>query len=323
MGKNNSEMKIPCDIPKIEEIKVQLDKAKYQALIDAMKLKMILDDPNHVMETVDLPVNFIKTSENENPSDIETIDNYEKFSENDDNMYELHPEDSRDIENDLHTLTGITESEIKDYTFAKESNNNIKDKSFLKVHIKNKLLLIKKSTLCWFFATKCDRLSSDRLLRVKGMSFKNKELDKKNTNLRADKQKKKTQNNDSLSENMCSTVELECEFEGKSIEEKNDVENEINSKNIETEKYYAVYYDNTFYIGRVIEIFENSAKIKFLKSELDVFIWPKETDIQIVQNEYLFFGPVTLIGTEPFQLNRHEKILIEKKYKELKRIYND
>lgn len=83
-----------------------------------------------------------------------------------------------------------------------------------------------------------------------------------------------------------------------------------NSKNIESEKYYAVYYDKTFYIGRIIEVFENSAKIKFFKSELDIYKWAKETNIQIVQNEYLFFGPVTLIGTEPFHLSRHEKINI-------------
>lgn len=173
MGKNSETIKIPCHIPKIEEIKVQLDKAKYQALIDALKLKIILDDPNHVMENVDLP--SIKTSEQEDPSDTETIDNCEKSLENcnDNSMYEteLHPEDSRDIENDLNTLTGITESEIKDYTFAKESNNNIKDKSFLKVHIKNKLLLIRKSTLCWFFATKCGRLSTD-CYELKGCHLK-------------------------------------------------------------------------------------------------------------------------------------------------------
>jgi len=40
MGKNNSETKIPSYIPKIEEIKSQLDKAKYQALVDAIKLKI-------------------------------------------------------------------------------------------------------------------------------------------------------------------------------------------------------------------------------------------------------------------------------------------
>lgn len=126
------------------------------------------------MENVDLPANLIKTSENENSNDTEAVDNCEKFLENfnDDNMYEIeiHPEDSRDIENDLNTLTGVTESEIKDYTFAKESNNKFKDKSFLKVQIKNKVLLVRKSTLCWFFATKCGRLSTDRLLRVRGMS---------------------------------------------------------------------------------------------------------------------------------------------------------
>lgn len=111
----------------------------------------------------------------------------------------------------------------------------------------------------------------------------------------ANRQKKKIlSNNPSLERITFSTIELECEFEGKSTNEKNE-ENETNSENIEIEEYYAVYYDTTFYIGRVIEVFENSAKIKFLKSELDIYKWPKEADIQIVQNEYLFFGPVTLI----------------------------
>lgn len=320
MGKNNSETNIPSYIPTIDEIKVQLDKAKYQALVDAIKLKINLDDPNHVMENVDLSANLVRTSENENLSDAE-VDNCETFN---DNLHEIeiHPEDSHDIESDLNMLTGVTESEIKDYTFAKENSNKFKDKSFLKVQIKNKVLLVRKSTLCWFFATKCGRLSTDRLLRVRGMSgeisFKTKKKQHKgNVNLRANKQKK-IQNNDPSFESTSSIVELEFE----NIDEKNK-ENDVNSKNIETEKYYAVYYDNTFYIGRVIEVFENSAKIKFLKSELDIYKWPKETDIQIVQKEYLFFGPVILIGTEPFHLSRHEKILIEKKYKELKRKYND
>lgn len=322
MGKHNSETKIPYHIPRIEEIKAQIDKAKYQALVDAIKLKINLDDPNHVMENVDLPVSLIRTTENENLSGTEAIDSSENFNNDSLQEIERHPEDSPDIENDLNTLTGVTESEIKDYTFAKE-NNEFKDKLFLKVYIKNKIALVRKSTLCWLFATKCGRLSSDRLLRVRGMPEEIKtikELNKKCTNLRANKRKKKAENNDPSFESTSFTVELECEFED--IDEANE-ENEVNSKNIEAEKYYAVYYDNTFYIGRVIQVFENSAKIKFLKSELDIYKWPKETDIQIVQNEYLFFGPVTLIGTEPFHLSRHEKILIEKKYKELKRIYND
>lgn len=71
MGKNNSETNIPSYIPTIDEIKVQLDKAKYQALVDAIKLKINLDDPNHVMENVDLSANLVRTSENENLSDAE------------------------------------------------------------------------------------------------------------------------------------------------------------------------------------------------------------------------------------------------------------
>lgn len=45
------------------------------------------------------------------------------------------------------------------------------------------------------------------------------------------------------------------------------------------EKYYAVYYDDRWYLGRLIDFYdEDSSKIKFLKEELDVFKWPARDD---------------------------------------------
>jgi len=197
------------------------------------------------MENVDLPANLVKTSENENLNDSE-VDNSETFNDNTLHEIEIHPEDSQDIENDLNMLTGVKESEIKDYTFAKENSDKFQDKVFLKVQIKNKVLLVRKSTLCWFFATKCGRLSTDRLLRVRGMSKEmssktKKKLHKGSVNLKANKQKKITQNNDSSFESN-STVELKSEIENIDENIKQNKENEVNSnelmKNIyiETEK---------------------------------------------------------------------------------------
>ncbi|CAH1100689.1 unnamed protein product [Psylliodes chrysocephalus] len=60
---------------------------------------------------------------------------------------------------------------------------------------------------------------------------------------------------------------------------------EENANNIESEKYY-----DTWYIGRVIDIFEetNTIKIKFLKSDLDSYVWPKD-DIQNGEKSYTKF----------------------------------
>lgn len=56
MGTKDLKTKISSHISRTEEIKAQLDKAKYQALVDARKLEIKLDDENHVIENVDLPV---------------------------------------------------------------------------------------------------------------------------------------------------------------------------------------------------------------------------------------------------------------------------
>ncbi|KAF0721111.1 Uncharacterized protein FWK35_00025479, partial [Aphis craccivora] len=72
-------------------------------------------------------------------------------------------------------------------------------------------------------------------------------------------------------------------------------ENINNKISIQTEKYYAIIYDSGWYIGRILEIIENSCKIKFLKAELDKYKWPKVDDLQLVPQEYIFYGPVSLV----------------------------
>lgn len=81
------------------------------------------------------------------------------------------------------------------------------------------------------------------------------------------------------------------------------------------EKYYAVFYDDNYYIGRVVEQCKNQVKIKFFKSELDCFIWPRDEDVTFVETKYIFHGPIELIGTGPFILKHFDLEVINKKYK--------
>ncbi|KAF5269523.1 hypothetical protein FQA39_LY08712 [Lamprigera yunnana] len=90
---------------------------------------------------------------------------------------------------------------------------------------------------------------------------------------------------------------------------------------IELEKYYAVQYEEQWYIGRVINRSEeNFYVMKFLKQEMDVFVWPKNinTDISKVYEPY--YGPIDLIGCEPFRSARTDLLTINKKYKVIKKM---
>lgn len=88
---------------------------------------------------------------------------------------------------------------------------------------------------------------------------------------------------------------------------------------IEVEKYYAVFYDIGWYIGRIIQLEEKNVYVKFLKKSLDDFVWPKEPDIQTVHQDFIIYGPINLIGNCPFQLKRSDKLLIEKIFKTKKK----
>ncbi|KAF5276257.1 hypothetical protein FQA39_LY06606 [Lamprigera yunnana] len=86
---------------------------------------------------------------------------------------------------------------------------------------------------------------------------------------------------------------------------------------IELEKYYAVQYEEQWYIGRVISRSkENFYVTKFLKQEMDVFVWPKNinTDISKVHKSYIFYGPIDLIGCEPFRIARTDLLTINKSF---------
>lgn len=99
----------------------------------------------------------------------------------------------------------------------------------------------------------------------------------------------------------------------------------LNDKNIDikVEHYYAVYYDDSWYIGRVIEIIDESmSRIKFLKEDLHHFIWPKRDDIQQVQNKYIYYGPIILQGVGPFSLTESVRARTINGFKDIKRKLN-
>lgn len=87
--------------------------------------------------------------------------------------------------------------------------------------------------------------------------------------------------------------------------------------NLEPEKYYAVYFEDQFYIGRILLTGEVMSTIKFLKHDLDKYIWPRTDDICDVNNQFVFFGPL-ILGNYPFKLSKEVYKKIVTKYKSLK-----
>lgn len=59
--------------------------------------------------------------------------------------------------------------------------------------------------------------------------------------------------------------------------------------------------------------------MKFLKSELNSFVWPRDEDIMFVEAKYIFYGPIELVGTGPFVLKHYDAEAMHKKYKLTKR----
>jgi len=99
-----------------------------------------------------------------------------------------------------------------------------------------------------------------------------------------------------------------------------DTENDNAEFVINTEMYYAVYYDTGWYIGRVLEKLTNQLfKIKFLSQNLEVFKWPRKDDIQEVENRYIFYGPINMQGVNSLTISQSDRKLIIKQFKKIKK----
>lgn len=257
-----------------------------------------------------------------------------------------NPADGYTSETDLNDITesktifqSMEHLDLKDC--SKTPKNN---RSLLEITLKTgKTMTVKKSTLCWFFTENKSRLSTDRLNRVKSMGSQKTKPTHSNSQKLSQKRMKKSRKHcikpknkrskliedseeEQVEESETETEDdyfSECESSGgEYVAEKSNSDSEAPQKPqiaIEEEKYYAVYYDDRWYVGRVINIQEATCQIKFLYRNLDSFNWPKQEDVQQVKKGYIFYGPISLLGLSPFNLKRHDLCEIEKKYKLLKK----
>ncbi|CAH0563129.1 unnamed protein product [Brassicogethes aeneus] len=87
---------------------------------------------------------------------------------------------------------------------------------------------------------------------------------------------------------------------------------------IEIRKFYATFYDNKWYIGKVLKVIkENVYSMQFLEESKEdgSFNWHKASDLdENVSKEYIFFGPINFIGNTPYTLKRSVKASITKQY---------
>lgn len=306
-------------LPSVNEVEAVLERAKSDALKDSKQLSLYLDleTETAALSTVSLPQNFQSIGESNDEGRTYLESHQDCVAE------EPNIEDINDIQEDEQHFKNITSLNLRDFSGKIESSKG-NDKSFLKICINNKEKVVRKSTLCWYLYEKeCGRLSSDRLIRCKSLGSTNnsKSFARNNKLLRKNKIKEVTSSEDS--EDQAESVDLLSEFENESftdVEEISDETDKLESLvTIKPEEYYSVFYDETWYIGRVTEMLENKSNIKFLKAELDKYVWPIKTDIQTVSNKFIFYGPLSLVGNYPFTLKRHEKMAIEARYKELKK----
>ncbi|XP_071829978.1 uncharacterized protein [Apostichopus japonicus] len=90
---------------------------------------------------------------------------------------------------------------------------------------------------------------------------------------------------------------------------------------IRLEEYYAVFYDNEFYIGRLLEKDGEEYLFKFLhrvRSASKMYDWPIRSDSEKVLGKFVIDGPLTLVGSGPFSVQEIENV--EKAYAEMKAI---
>lgn len=322
-------------LPTTQEIKKILEKARNQAIKDAEMLGMILDNSPFSLERVALPTPAealldVEDSREEQSQEQEVINNVnETYEQSSSQSFDELDHDEKITVNNLLACDSLN---IKDYSSSDKGKR--KTDIYLTLSLNNnKIVTVKKSTLCWLFTNTSGRLSSDRLLRVRGMSGQKKEKAKERKNTeQTDKQKshekKRKKKSERKSKEMEETDDSEDDSEDIEYCESDDDVNldvsdnetiesfETTSKiSIENEKYYVVYYETQWYIGRVLTTGDNRSTIKFLEKFMNEYRWPKKDDTQEVKNKFIFYGPLALKGTHPFTLARSDTINICKKYK--------
>ncbi|KAF5286417.1 hypothetical protein FQR65_LT12598 [Abscondita terminalis] len=189
------------------------------------------------------------------------------------------------LENDEQANTKRKGTKLKNYP---EVTNLKEDSPFVRIKLEDDSeIVVKKSSYCWLLQDDRGRVSSDRLKRFH-LTAKKKKLPTANT-------KRKSNNvlqinNDDV-DNSSSSSDDNIEYDSVNTEESGNSEVEQTDKtnrNVEPEvlmleNYYAVFYDEGWFIGRAIEkLSADTYKFTFLKQDLDNFVWPKIPDQAIV-----------------------------------------
>ena len=162
----------PTTFPEISDLMKTIEEAKKDAIGTAIFLEMKCDFDKAVCE-VKIPGSYESLED-----DIEDLDE----DGNQDKEVYISDGESEYIEKDLSLLLSVDNLELKNYE-EKAKKFNIKNKKnspYIQVLLKNrKLVTVRKTSLCWLLSEKHGKLSSDRILRVRGENAK-KDTEKKN-----------------------------------------------------------------------------------------------------------------------------------------------
>ncbi|CAH1176648.1 unnamed protein product [Phaedon cochleariae] len=176
-------------------------------------------------------------------------------------------------------------------------------------------ITVKKGTLCWLLDNKNPRLSTDRLERVRGPKCASEVLSRVlPKKAPATKERKRRSSGTSTGSVSLSSPSYADSDESETF---SDLENDKSAGPEETgdvfffpEKYYSVAYKENWYIGRILEITNNGLVIKFLKYDLDKYIWPQSEDIQTVEERKDQCPTCTAYQSA----NPETKVTLEEKY---------
>ena len=74
--------------------------------------------------------------------------------------------------------------------------------------------------------------------------------------------------------------------------------------------YVAVYYEKTYYIGRLLQKPQPTVlTCKFLhKGCGNTYMWPHMDDIETISSKFVFAGPLTILGHGPFTFSEQEDL---------------
>ncbi|PIK36573.1 hypothetical protein BSL78_26595 [Apostichopus japonicus] len=82
--------------------------------------------------------------------------------------------------------------------------------------------------------------------------------------------------------------------------------------NMEKEKYYAVFYDNEYYVGKLVDLDGDFFIFKFLhrvrNAKSMIYDWPKRPDSEKIHGKYVIHGPLHMIGNGPFAIAGQAKV---------------